>query len=57
MTGYQEFDKTRMAGSVSIKAEDLHFSGTKMLEQAQGDYRVLLSQIQVDWSAKQEFKI
>ena len=35
VTGYQEFDKTRMAGSVSsIKAEDLHFSGTNTLEQA-----------------------
>ena len=35
VTGYQEFDKTRMAGSVSsIKAEDLYFSGTNTLEQA-----------------------
>ncbi len=35
VTGYQEFDKSRMAGSVaSIKAEDLHFSGTNTLEQA-----------------------
>ena len=35
VTGYQEFDRSRMAGSVSsIKAEDLHFSGTNTLEQA-----------------------
>lgn len=35
VTGYQEFDKTRMAGSVSsIKAEDLYFNGTNTLEQA-----------------------
>lgn len=35
VTGYQEFDKTRMAGSVStIKAEDLFFNGTNTLEQA-----------------------
>lgn len=35
LTGYQEFDRSRMAGSVSsIKAEDLHFSGTNTLEQA-----------------------
>ena len=35
ITGYQEFDRSRMAGSVSsIKAEDLHFNGTNTLEQA-----------------------
>lgn len=35
VTGYQEFDKSRMAGSISsIKAEDLYFSGTNTLEQA-----------------------
>lgn len=35
VTGYQEFDRTRMAGSIStIRAEDLHFNGTNTLEQA-----------------------
>ena len=53
VTGYQEFDRSPLKQKICISVELIRWN-----RHYRGDYRVLLSQIQVDWSGydkKQEF--